>query len=165
MKQLLSTVALVGMLAVPSAVAAQTVLGAAAAYHTDLEALGLGGYVTAPLTQLHENISISGNLFYYFPDAFDAFEVNADLIYSFPVSADSPVLPFALAGLNIFRTALDVTIAGVTTSSSSTDLGLNLGGGVVFPAESVRPFVAGKFELNNGTSFVLLGGVGFPLGG
>jgi hypothetical protein len=77
------------------------------------------------------------------------------------------VLPFALAGLNIFRVSVDgVTVPGVGTfgGGSSTDIGLNLGGGVVFPTESVRPVAGAKFEIQDGTSFVVFGGVGFPLG-
>jgi hypothetical protein len=150
-----------GMLVAPGAIHAQTTVGGALGYHTDFEAFGVGVYAGIPLPQLHENISINPSFMFYFPDGFDAFEVNGDLIYSFPVSEDSPVEPFALAGLNIMRTSFS---AG-TFSQSFTDVGLNLGGGVTFPAESFTPFAGAKFEIQDGTGFLIFGGVGFAVGG
>jgi hypothetical protein len=149
------------MLAVPVSVAAQTTVGGALAYHDDFEAIGVGAYAAFALPELHENISINPSFVYWFPDGIDAWEINGDLVWSFPVSSDSPVSPFALAGLNIIRTSVSVG----TLSSASTDVGLNLGGGVVFPLESIRPMAGAKFELQEGTGFVIFGGVGFPVGG
>lgn len=160
MRKLLGTAALVGMLVMPGVVQGQTTIGGALAYHTDMEALGIGAYATFGVPQLHENISISPSFILYFPDGVDAFEINGDVIYSFPVSGDSPVLPFALAGLNIFR----VSASAGGFSVSNTDIGLNLGGGVVFSMESVRPVAGAKFEIQDGTGFVIFGGVGFPVG-
>ena len=161
MKKLLGTVALVGMLVAPGAIAAQTI-GGVVGYHDDFEALGIGAYGAIPLPQLYENLSINPSFVYYFPDGFDAFEVNGDLVYSFPVSADSPVVPFALAGLNIMRVSVD---AGAFGSGSNTDIGLNLGGGVTFPVEGFTPFAGAKFEIQDGTGFLIFGGVGFDVGG
>jgi hypothetical protein len=160
MRKLLGTVVLMGMLGMPGVVDAQTVIGAAAAYHDDFEAIGIGGYASIPMPQIHENIAINPSLIYYFPDdPFKAFEINGDVVYRFPVSADSPVIPFAMAGLNIWRTSVD----GID-NSGSTDVGINLGGGIVFPLESVRPAVGAKFEIQDVTSFVIFGGIGFPVG-
>ncbi|MGD2046307.1 MAG: hypothetical protein PVJ80_02515 [Gemmatimonadota bacterium] len=162
MRKLLGAVALALMLVAPGTVQAQaqTVVGGLVGYHDDAEALGVGAYASFAVPQLHENLSIMPSFVYYFPDGYDAWELNGDVSYSFPVSSDSPVIPVAFAGLNIFRTS--VSAGGF--SASSTDVGLNLGGAVVFPLESVRPSAGAKFELQDGTSFVIFGGIGFPLG-
>lgn len=159
MRKLFGAVALAGMLAVPNMVQAQaqTVVGGMLGYHDDAEALGIGAYASFAVPELHENISILPSFIYYFPDGYDAWELNGDVAYRFPVSGDSPVIPVAFAGLNLFHTS----VSGV---GSSTDVGLNLGGAVVFPMETIRPSAGAKFELQDGTSFVIFGGIGFPLG-
>jgi hypothetical protein len=161
MKKLLYAVALVGMLAAPSVVQGQTEAGPMLAYHTDAEAIGVGGFLSIPLPQLGEGFGVVPNLIWWFPDAGTMFEVNGDVTYAFPVAADSPVLPFAFAGLNVFRFSFDVPGGG---SFSNTDVGLNLGGGVQFPS-SLNPFAGAKFEIQDGTGFVIFGGIGFPVGG
>lgn len=162
MKKLLCTVALVGMLAAPGVVQAQMTAGPLLAYHTDAEAIGVGAYLGIPLPQLTEGMSIAPSFVWYFPDNYDYFEVNGDLVYFFPVSTDSPVSPFALGGINISRTSVD--LGGTFGSASSTDVGLNLGGGVQFPG-SLSPFAGGKFTIQDGTGFVLFGGISFAVGG
>lgn len=157
MRKLLGAVALVGMLAMPGLVQAQTVVGGAVAYHDDLEAFGVGGYVGIPLSQIHESLALNPNFIFFFPDGGDYWELNGDLIWRFPVSGDSPVLPFALGGIAIAHVSPDV-------GNSDTDIGINLGGGVIFPLETVRPAVGAKFEIQNNTSFVIFGGIGFPIG-
>ena len=164
MRKLLGAVALAGMLAMPGTVQAQaqpqTVVGGLVGYHDDAEALGVGAYASFAVPQLHENISIMPSFVYYFPDGIDAWELNGDVAYRFSVSSDSPVIPVAFAGLNIFHTS--VSAGGF--SASNTDIGLNLGGAVVFPLESIRPSAGAKFELQNATSFVIFGALGFPIG-
>ena len=155
-------------MAMPGLVAAQTTIGGLGAYHTDFEAIGIGAYATIALPQLHENISIVPNFIFFFPDNVDYFELNADMIYSFPVAEDAPVSPFALAGINIGRFSVpSVNIPGFGTvgGGSSTEVGLNLGGGVAIPMESIRPVVGAKFEIQDGSGFVLFAGVGFAVGG
>jgi hypothetical protein len=153
MRKLLGTVALVGMLAAPGLVEAQTAVGAAAAYHTEGDGtFGIGAYASIAMPQIYEGLAFTPNFLYFFPEFGDYWELNADATYSFPVADDSPIIPFALAGLNIAR-------------SSDTDLALNFGGGVAFPLESIRPVIGGKFETQRGSPFVIFGGVGIPLGG
>ncbi|MEQ1855633.1 MAG: hypothetical protein ABL963_04130 [Longimicrobiales bacterium] len=161
MKKLLSAVALAGMLAVPGAAQAQSMAGPFLAYTDDAEAFGVGGFIAIPLPALHPNISLVPDFIWFFPDAGNLFEVNGDLMYTFPVSADSPVAPFAFGGLNIARFSVD--IAG--TNFSDTNVGINLGGGVNFSAGSVNPFAGAKVELEGGESFVIFGGLSFPIGG
>jgi hypothetical protein len=156
MKKLLCTVALVGILAAPSVVQAQVQVGPVAAFHDDVD-FGIGGFVGIPVPSLNPNLAIVPNFLIYFPDGFDALEVNGDVVYSFAVSAESPVIPWAMAGLNFFR----VSGGGF----SNTDVGLNLGGGVDFRAGSMTPFAGAKFELHDGNGFVIFGGLGFAVGG
>jgi len=162
MRKLLGAVAVAGMLAAPGVVQAQaqTVVGGSLGYHDDAEALGVGAYASFAVPQLHENLSIMPSFVFYFPDGYDAWELNGDVAYRFPVSGDSPVIPMAFAGLNLFHTS--VSAGGV--SASNTDVGLNLGGAVVFPLEKIRPMAGAKFELQNVTSFIIFGGIGFPIG-
>ncbi len=156
MKKLLCAVALAAMLGVPASVSAQVTAGPMLAYHTDLEAVGVGAFLGVPLASI-EGLSIVPSFIWYFPDGGDYFEVNGDAVYTFMVSADSPVQPFALAGLNIARVSPDF-------GDSNTDVGLNLGGGVNFVAGSLTPFAGAKFEIQDQTSFVIFGGLSFALG-
>ena len=157
MKKWLCAVALAAMLSVPAGVSAQMTAGPMLAYHTEtgVEALGVGAFLGIPLASV-EGLSIVPSFIWWFPDGYDFFEINGDAVYNFVVSADSPVQPFALAGLNIAR----VSAAGF----SDTDVGLNLGGGVNFIAGSLNPFAGAKFEIQDGTGFVIFGGLSFALG-
>ena len=157
MKKLLCVVALAGMLGAPVAASAQVSLGPVLGFHDDLD-FGLGGFARIPVPSLATGLSIIPSFVYYFPDGFDAWELNGDVSYAFQVSEDTPVLPFAFAGLNVLN-------VGAEGFDSNTDIGLNLGGGITFRAESVEPFAGVKFELQDGTGFVIFGGVGFPVGG
>jgi len=157
MRKLLCIVALVGMMSAPAAVQAQVEVGPVLAFHDDLD-FGVGGFVAIPVPSLNPNLAIVPNFIYYFPEFFDAFEINGDVIYNFPVSADSPVVPWAMAGLNILRLS--------SGSLSNTEIGLNLGGGVNFvTSSSLSPFAGAKFEIQDGSGFVIFGGIGFAVGG
>lgn len=160
MRKLLGTVALVGMLALPGVVQGQTIVGGTLAWNTDSEDVGIGAYVAIPLPALSENIVIKPDFTFYFPDVGTVWELNGDLVYRFDLANNQQIVPFALGGLNIVHVSYDAGVVSV----SDTDVGLNLGGGIVFPLESIRPAVGAKFEIHNSTSFVLFGGIGFPLG-
>ena len=140
MRKLIAAVALVGMLLVPATAEAQTTIGPVAGFHDDFD-FGIGGFLGIPVPSLDPNLSING-----------------DVVYAFEVDEDTPVLPFAMAGLNIARLNPDV-------GNGDTEMGLNLGGGIGFRAASVQPFVGAKFEIGDNDGFVVFGGIGFPLGG
>lgn len=163
MRKLLCSMALVGMLSAPVALQAQATMeaGPFLAYTDDAEAFGIGGFISIPLPSLNPNIALVPDFTWFFPDAGSLFEINGDLMYAFPVSADSPVLPFAFGGLNIARVSIDTPFGDF----SDTQVGINLGGGVNFPAGSINPFAGAKIELEGGESFVIFGGIGFPIGG
>lgn len=157
MKRSLFALALVGMLGLPASAFAQVQAGPILAYHTDAEAVGIGAFVGIPLAAV-EGLAIVPDFTWFFPDGYDYFEINGDVVYNFTVGPDSPVMPFAFAGLNIARFSYD-------TFGSSTDVGLNLGGGINFQAGSLQPFAGAKFEIQDATGFVLFGGLGFTVGG
>jgi opacity protein-like surface antigen len=161
MKKLLCAVALAAMLGVPASASAQLRAGPILAYHTDLEDVGIGAFLDIPLASV-AGLSITPSFIWYFPEDGTIFEVNGDAVYTFTVAPDSPVEPFALAGINIMRFSYD---AGPFGSYSNTDVGLNLGGGVNFQAGSLSPFAGAKFEIQDGTGFVIFGGLGFAVGG
>lgn len=157
MRRLLLTAAAAAAVFVPSTVQAQVSFGATAAYHLDVEALGVGAVVKAPLPSLHENVGLMGDFTYYFPDGFDYFEVNGNLTWDF--ATDGSITPFALGGLVIARTSVDVDTEFGDFDGSSTDVGLNLGGGITFGESSLRPMVGGKLELQDSSGFVIFGAI------
>ena len=162
MKKLLCAVALVGMLAAPHVARAQLTAGPVAALDTEgSSTFGIGGYLGIPVPSLDPNLSIVPAFVWFFPSAGNYWELTGDVVYQFEVSEDTPVLPFALAGINFAHASVDVG----TTTVSNTDTSLELGGGIGFRAASVQPFVGGKFELRSGSPFLLFGGIGFAVGG
>jgi opacity protein-like surface antigen len=84
-------------------------------------------------------------------------EINYNIFYQF-VQGSSQVTPYAGGGLNFAYASVD-TPAG---SSSDSELGLNLGGGVKFKTSTkLQPFVEARFELSGGEQFVITGGLIF----
>lgn len=143
---------------VPSTAQAQLTAGPLAAFHDDFD-FGIGGYLSIPVPSLDENLSIDPSFVFYFPDGpVDYWEINGDVVYHFEVAPDTPVLPYAMAGLSLERFSPDV-------GNSNTEMELNLGGGIGFRAQSLRPFVGAKFEIGDNDGFVVYGGLGFAVGG
>lgn len=165
MRRLLGPLAVAALLLAPASAHAQVTLGPGLAWHDDLD-LGISIWGFAPTPSLHENLSIGGDVTFFFPDAenVDYFEVNANGFYWFR-DADLGVTPFALGGLNIARSSVEVS-PGADEDGSDVDLGFNAGGGISFGSEDLgfEPIVGVKIELGGGKGFVLFGGVGFPLG-
>lgn len=162
MKKLLCVVALIGILVAPRVAQAQMTAGPVAALQTEgSSTFGIGAYLGIAMPSLNGNLSIDPSFVWFFPDAGTYWELSGDVVYSFEVSEETPVLPFALAGINIAHSSVDTPVGNV----SATDTSLELGGGIGFRAASLSPFVGGKFELRSGSPFVLFGGVGFAVGG
>lgn len=161
-------VALAAMLVVPSRADAQLTLGVGLGWHDDAD-LGIAVYGVAPTPSIHENVSVGGDVSYFFPDDdfddedVDYLEINANMFYSFR-EPELTFTPFVLGGLNIARTSVDGDLPG---EGSDTDVGLNAGGGIAFGSEDggIQPVVGAKLELGGGEGFVLFGGIGFPVGG
>ncbi len=85
---------------------------------------------------------------------------DANLRYSFTIAGET-LRPFVMGGLGINNTSINV---GLGSSASSTDLQLNLGGGLVFNSRSLIQYWAGlKIYVLNGSDALLQGGVLFYL--
>ena len=164
MRKLVSSLALMGLLAAPVAVSGQTTLGPFLAFHDDWD-FGVGAYAVFPAPELHENLAFSGSFGYFFPDQragadLNYWELNADAILRIPTEATG-VRFFLLGGINIARWSVD---AAGGDGPSDTDAGLNLGAGVSFPQESMTPTVGAKLQIEGGDGFMIFGGIGFPVG-
>lgn len=144
----------------PARVQGQFAVGPIAAFHDDFD-FGVGVVVMFPLESLHESLSFMGDFTYFFPgtDNFSYFEINPGVMFEFPLE-DSSILPFAMGGLNIARISFDF---GGLEGESTTEIGLNAGGGIKFG--SSNNLIAGiRVELSGGEGFVIFGAVPFPIG-
>ena len=171
MKRMLFAAGLLGLAAVSGAQAQQaasadrTRFGAQVSFASDDVDLGVGGHLDLPMNQLFQNqpvfAQISADIFFPGNDL-TYFELNWNLLYKFRIP-NSPLAPYAGAGVN-FAYLKDGGVCTTTPGAdcSSTDLGVNLAGGVQFPnAGRLLPFVQARFELKGGELFVLSGGVHF----
>ncbi len=150
MRNLLLCLMLLGVLSTPGALSGQVRLGPTLLLQDDT-GFGIGASVSIPAEQLQENLSFNATAGYYLAEG-ASWVVDGDVVYSFPVSSDAPFEPFASVGLNLW-------------GFSDTDVGLNVGGGIVLASSSLSPFLKGKFEVHDeGTVFVLLSGISFAIG-
>ena len=173
MKKLLAGSAVLALIALPAGVHAQSfTIGPTVGFHGEAD-FGIGGYISIPLDDESERLAINGSFGMFFPSGasigttevdIDYWEANADLVYSLPI--DASVAPFAMAGLNIARVSGGVSsdLIEQDLSASNTEVGINLGGGIVFPNDTVRPFVGAKYEIGGGEDFMVFGGIGIPIG-
>ena len=138
----------------PAVSQAQTTLGPTLAMHDDGD-LAIGATLGAPLASLGEGIGLMADFLIFFPEVGSYFEINGNLTYDFPLE-NSTAVPFVLGGLNIGHFSID-------GGGSSTDLALNVGGGIAFDAGSFRPSVAGRFSLGDGSGFVVFATLPFVL--
>ena len=160
-------------MALPAGVHAQAfTIGPSVGFHGEAD-FGIGGYISFPLENVSDNLAINGSFGLFFPSGasigttevdLDYWEANADLVYTIPI--DASITPFALAGLNLASLGGGVSseLLEDDISASDTEIGFNLGGGIVFASESVVPFVGAKVEVGGGDSFMVFGGIGIPIG-
>jgi hypothetical protein len=145
----------------PATAQAQASFGALAAFHDDFD-LGVGAYVGFPLESVHEQLRAQADFTLFFPgtDGVDYFEINGNALYDIPT--EGSVTPFVLGGLNIARVSVDTGDLGEAFGfdGSTTDVGLNIGGGVTFETESLRPSVGARLELGGGEGLVVFGSLG-----
>jgi hypothetical protein len=146
------------LLAVPSVVQAQVSFGPQLSWGSDSD-LGVGARAVIGLPQVRPGLEaiISGD--YFFIDCGGAdcswIEVNANAAIPVPLS---PTLnTYVGAGLNIARVSVDV--GPPFGSVSNTEIGINVLGGLKFPAGTVTPFAEARFSIGGGEQFVLTGGV------
>lgn len=177
MNKLLCSVALVGLLSVPVAAAAQVHISPHAAFAEDVD-LGIGAAVAFPIEAIHENVEGMASFTLHFPGEDSGFggggfgsvdvgywEVNALLRYLIPVEG-STVVPYVAAGLGLGNFSVDVEgFGGIDIPGAGTQIGLKAGGGARFPTGSLNPFAELYLGLGDIPTFELRGGVAFAVGG
>ncbi|NNG15603.1 MAG: hypothetical protein HKM89_03910 [Gemmatimonadales bacterium] len=145
-------------------VAGQVSAGVHGDWGSDMD-FGVGARAVLGLERLVPNLETVGSFDYFFPgDDFGAdvtyWELNLNLVYRFEIK-DSPVKPYAGAGLNFAYLNASVDVLGTTASGDETRGGLNLLGGLLFDIGRAKPFVEGRVEAGGGDQFVVSAGVRF----
>lgn len=133
--------------------------------------VGIGAEFVAPFEMSNLDLSIAPSIEYVFTEDFDGggfvddvstsyIQINGDVIAKF--APNGSIAPFAGAGLayGIFSAEAN------GFDASSSDIGLNLLGGVSFPGALGigEPFVNGRLTLIDGSAISLIGGIRIPLG-
>jgi hypothetical protein len=112
--------------------------------------LGLGARVLANLGG--SNFEVVGSADRFFPgNDREWWDFNANLFYHFHLADTHAVLPYLGGGLNVARVS--------TGNRSSTETGVNLGGGVRFPGTSLTPFFEVRAAITDPNQVVLTGGL------
>jgi opacity protein-like surface antigen len=100
---------------------------------------------------------VRGQFNYYFESDVTIWDLAADAIFAFDVKNDM-VEPYAFAGLDIGHASVSTAFG----SASSTEVGLNLGGGAKFlPRQRIQPYAELRFTIGNFDPILLSGGVLF----
>ena len=162
----LSVIVAVGVLfaAAPQQAQAQVLLGPSAAFSSEYD-FGVGATIMFGLPSVTPGLGAMGDFYIYFPDGFDYWEFNANATYDIQVK-NSKVAPFVLAGLNVGHASAGYSIGEESYDDSTTDLGLNLGGGIAFNAGKFRPRVTAKFILGGvNDGFAVMGTLPFVIAG
>lgn len=120
--------------------------------------VGIGGRVVAGMPE-YSGLEFIGSFDVFFPDGYDYWEINGNLVHNFEVPEASSFRPYAGGGLNIAHYDRDDDRPG---DGDDTDVGLNLLGGMKFPMEGVAPFVELRLTVEGGDQFVVTGGFLFP---
>lgn len=167
MRRLLVGVVAAGFLALgASPAAAQVRFGANLSWGDDTD-LGLGARLNFGLGEMARNQPIEGLITfdYFFPDEsspgldFTYWTITGNAIYRF-VPRSASVAPYAGGGVMLARSSVDSPSPGV--GGSDTSVGLHAVGGLRFKTQgTLLPFVEARFELKDGSQFVLSGGVFF----
>lgn len=152
--------ALAAFAVVPSTVQAQVTVGPELAWGDSNRDFGIGAAMALDMPNLGPGWGLFVDLLLFFPDGpVDYLEANGNLTYNFPLE-NSTAVPFALAGLSISNTSVDV----MGSSQSTTDLGINLGGGVAFDLGGFRPVVGARFTIEAGDGLVVFATLPFTVG-
>jgi hypothetical protein len=163
MRKLLLAGVLTVLVSAPSSLIGQVNIGAQLSWGDRFD-LGFGGRITGRSPWLDEGIEFVGAFDLFFPDAGNVddrsyWEVNLNLLYNISIG-DELFLPYAGFGMNIAR--LSKTQLGVTTSA--TDVGANLLGGLKIVTGAVSPYGELRYEWGGGEQFVLTAGILFTVG-
>jgi hypothetical protein len=137
---------------------AQLQFGVQANIATDTD-LGIGARLIFPVEQLLIGMEGVVSFDYYFPDNFDFWDLNGNLLV--PVRISESFEPHLGGGLNLAFVSIDEDLVG--PDYGDTELGLNLVGGFKFRTTSLRPFVEVRATIAGVEQLVFTGG--FLVGG
>lgn len=143
--------ALVLALGAPRASEAQVYIGPQVAAGSDSD-FGVGGRLLANIENANLEFVSDANV-YFTEGPVDFWELNGNVFYHFHLPESPNILPFLGGGLNVMT---------ATNGNSQTEAGLNLGGGIRFPAEGVTPYFEGRWVASDFDQFVVT--VGFLFG-
>jgi len=131
----------------PGKVEAQVALGIQGNWASEAE-LGVGARVLANVGGSNFEVVGSGDVF--FPDSdIDWLDINANLFYHFHLPDSPSVMPYVGGGVNFAR---------ISGNGSTTETGMNLGGGIRFPSQ-VTPFIEFRAVIGGAEQFVVTGGL------
>jgi len=128
--------------------------------------IGFGAH--ADLGEIIESLVLYPSVEYWTksdgPLDFSQFALNADVRYYFPGA--SSVAFFAGGGLAVLFSSADINLGGFgSASDSSTDIGLDLLGGVDVPVSDKLTFSGtAKFVISDGNAFKVTAGVTYAIG-
>jgi len=163
MRKQLAAAVLLGLFtfAGTSLVAQEAHFGPQVDFGTNNLNLGVGGRIDLGLAKaVGAPIDAVGSFDYFFgTSGVHIWEINANAFYNFTIPK-SNVMPYAGAGLNFAHYGVD---CGGFSGCSSTEAGLNLGGGAKFKmrGSKILPYAEARIELRTGSAFVLTGGILF----
>ena len=155
--------------AAPQQAQSQVLLGPSVSFSSEYD-FGVGATIMFGLPSVTPGLGVMGDFLIYFPDNFDYWEFNANATYDIQVK-NSKVAPFVLAGLNVGHASIDYEggseLPDFDFSDSTTDIGLNLGGGIAFNVGKFRPRVTAKVILGGVESgaFAVIGTLPFVIAG
>lgn len=147
--------------AVPASADTPVAFGAQLNIANDFD-FGVGGRATFGTESIVERTRAVASFDFYFPDGpVDFWELNFNGHYLFDLP-DFPAQLYAGTGLHLGHASVDVNTGFGTVSGSSSDVGLNLLGGVEFNIDApVQPFAELKIELGGAEQFIITGGLMF----
>jgi len=129
---------------------AQVAVGPQASWGSEAD-FGVGGRALINIPNVNLETVLSAELF--FPDGdVDWLDFNANVFYHFHLPDTHSVVPYAGAGLNVAR---------LSFNGSETEAGLNIGGGIRFPAGGMTPFIDARFVFSDADQFVISAGLLF----
>jgi opacity protein-like surface antigen len=155
MRKLVTALAVTGALvAGVEEASAQVQIGAQVNIATDTD-LGIGARVLFGLDQLVVGMEGIASFDYFFPDGFDFWELNGNVVVPVPITESFE--PYLGGGLNLAFISSELDVPG--DDDSDTEIGLNLVGGMKFATTNFRPFVEVRGTIAGAEQLVFTGGI------
>lgn len=154
------------LLALPQTAESQVLLAPELAIGDDVD-FGVGGRALFGLSSVQPALQAAGFITIFFPgENVSYFELGGTLYYRFILPDNPGIVPKAGAGVTVARGSSDYSIPGEgESSSSSTNVGLHLLGGLELPRGKIVPYGEVQAGIGDIPSFAIRVGVGFAVGG